>query len=123
MRIVTMLLHIGKNRLIGDIQREFNLLFPFLRLEFYRVDESNIIPSKRFLPEKYSLQYAGHNPNEGDIHVNGEMTVLQLEQQFLSLFGLGVQVKRKSGNLWLETTMTDNWTLEKQNQHGREISV
>ena len=67
-----MLLHIGKNRLIGDIQREFNLLFPFLRLEFYRVDESNIIPSKRFLPEKYSLQYAGHNPNEGDIHVNGE---------------------------------------------------
>jgi hypothetical protein len=118
-----MFLHIAINRSIGDIQKEFNLLFPFLRLEFYRADESNLVNPKRFLPEKYMLQYAGHSPKEGDICVYGDMTVSQLEQEFLSLFGLGVQVKRKSGNLWLETTMTDNWTLKKQNEHGKEISV
>ena len=118
-----MLLHIASNRLIGDIQREFNLLFPFLKLEFYRADETNYVQPKRFLPEKYIIQYAGHERKDGDIRVYGEMTVSQLEKEFLSLFGLGVQVKRKSGNLWLETTMTDNWTLQKQNEHGREISI
>jgi hypothetical protein len=25
--------------------------------------------------------------------------------------------------LWLETTMTDNWTLQKQNENGREVSI
>jgi hypothetical protein len=32
-------------------------------------------------------------------------------------------VFRKSGNLWLETTMTDDWTLQQQNDHGYEIST
>jgi hypothetical protein len=34
-----------------------------------------------------------------------------------------VQVSRKSGTLWLETTMTDSWTLGQQNEHGRELST
>lgn len=117
-----MLLHITSNRLIADIQREFNAAFPFLKLEFYRADESSPLPVKRFLPGKYVIQNARHNKSEGNIQVNENMTVSQLEKEFLAVFGLGVQVHRKSGNLWLETTMTDNWTLQKQNEHGREIS-
>ena len=47
----------------------------------------------------------------------------ELEKIFKDQFGLAVQVFRKSGNLWLETTMTDNWTLQQQNNHGKEISA
>ncbi|MEI9910895.1 MAG: hypothetical protein WDO71_15215 [Bacteroidota bacterium] len=50
------------------------------------------------------------------------MTVGQLEDIFQKQFGLQVQVSRRSGTLWLETTMTDNWTLKQQNDHGRELS-
>jgi hypothetical protein len=39
------------------------------------------------------------------------------------LFGVPVQILRKSGKIWLETTMTDHWTLLQQNQHGEEISA
>ena len=45
------------------------------------------------------------------------------EKIFKDQFSLAVQVFRRSGNLWLETTMTDNWTLRQQNEHGREIST
>ncbi len=119
-----MLLHIASTRLIGDIQKDFNMVFPFLKLEFYRADETlSGSGAKRFLPGKYAVQNARRSKQEGDVLVDENMTVSQLENQFLALFGLGVQVHRKSGNLWLETTMTDNWTLQKQNEHGRELST
>jgi hypothetical protein len=51
------------------------------------------------------------------------MKVKDLEKIFKDQFSLAMQVFRKSGNLWLETTMTDNWTLQQQNEHGREIST
>lgn len=51
------------------------------------------------------------------------MKVSELEKLFKDKFKLAVQVFRKSGNLWLETTMTDNWSLLQQNNHGREIST
>ncbi|HEX7845439.1 MAG TPA: hypothetical protein VF476_06510 [Chitinophagaceae bacterium] len=118
-----MFMHIAPERLIGDIQREFNTVFPFLKLEFYRPGESAFLPAKRFLPPKYAIQNVDPTDHEGYAVVNESMTVAELEHQFLNLFGVGVQVYRKSGNLWLETTMTDNWTLQKQNEHGREISI
>jgi len=45
-----------------------------------------------------------------------------LEKSFYDRFDMLVQVSRKSGSIWLETTMTDNWTLKQQNDHGRELS-
>jgi len=38
-------------------------------------------------------------------------------------FGLPAQILRKSGNLWLETSMTNHWTLQQQNDHGRDIAM
>jgi hypothetical protein len=39
------------------------------------------------------------------------------------VYGLSVQVFRKSGNVWLETSATDNWTLRQQNNEGAELST
>ena len=51
------------------------------------------------------------------------MTVTDFENALMDQFGLSAQVFRRSGNLWLETTITDYWTLKQQNEHGREITV
>jgi hypothetical protein len=61
--------------------------------------------------------------DSGFVGVDESMTVLELENAFMDEFGLCVQVFRKSGNIWLETTMTDHWTLKQQSDHGREIST
>jgi hypothetical protein len=50
------------------------------------------------------------------------MTVSELESLLLQLFGLPVQVYRKSGNFWMETRMTRDWTLKQQNEHGKDIA-
>jgi len=50
------------------------------------------------------------------------MTVAEMEERFRDIYGLGVQVFRKSGTIWLETTVTDGWTLEDQNKQGEALS-
>jgi hypothetical protein len=60
--------------------------------------------------------------NNGELALNDLMTVGELENSLLENFGLNVQVSRRSGTLWLETTMSDKWTLKQQNDHGRELS-
>jgi hypothetical protein len=57
--------------------------------------------------------------NSENIDFNGQTTVWELEQEFEKKFGLHIQVFRKSGSIWLETTATDNWSLEQQNEQGK----
>ncbi len=105
---------------ICDIQDEFNHYYPYLKLEFFwgdgEKDQRHLLTNTGTKIE--NITYSMH---EGSIQVNDNMTVSELENTFLNRFGLQVQVFRKSGKLWLETTKTDDWTLEVQNSHGKEI--
>jgi hypothetical protein len=60
--------------------------------------------------------------SEGLLHISREMTVSQFEAKLYDDFGLSAQVFRKSGNVWLETSATDAWTLAQQNEEGAELS-
>jgi hypothetical protein len=117
-----MILIILKNKTIREVQQDFNNQYPFLKLEFYKPVNGTFSPLKRHLGHSTLLESAGLK-NNGELTISDEMTVAELEKSFLNLFGLNVQVSRKSGILWLETTMTDKWSLQKQNGHGREISL
>ena len=111
-----------KNRPIRDVQNAFNKEYPFLKLEFYK-PASESQPSVKSHLSYSTLQKDAGLKRDGEVEINNEITVAELEKSFLALFGLNVQVSRKSGMLWLETTMTDKWSLEKQNTHGKEISL
>lgn len=116
------MLDISQNRTISDIQQDFNSQYPFLKLEFYKVQRlDEALTVRKHLDKSIPLKLAGVK-NGGILEVNERMTVKEFEKAFLQNFGLVVQVSRKSGMLWLETTLTDNWTLAKQNEYGREIS-
>jgi len=119
-----MKIRITPTRLISEVQQEFNTLFPFLKLEFFR--------SKGYQPGPVANHIIPHNRRIGDcqvaitdgtIEINKNMKVKELERIFKELFRLNVQVFRQSGNLWLQTTITDEWTLQNQNEHGMEISL
>jgi hypothetical protein len=62
------------------------------------------------------------NQRVGEIIISKQTLVSDLEHQFENDFGLYVQVFRKSGRIWLETTATDNWTLEQQNEEGKSLN-
>ena len=116
-----MLLEISKDKTILDIQQDFNLRFPFLKLEFYK--PGDLATARKHLPGYTLLSAAGFKNGNTIMELDNGMTVAELERKFRNEYGLDVQVSRKSGVLWLETTMTDNWSLEKQNEHGKEISL
>jgi hypothetical protein len=109
---------------VSDIQREFNQLFPFLKLEFFKNKHAyrEASPKQSKLPHYLLLRDLAKELPE-QIGLSESMTVQQLEKLFEDQLGLHLQVFRKSGTLWLETTITDSWTLKQQNEHGMEISL
>ena len=120
-----MQLHIAPNRIISDIQKEFNKMFPFLKIEFFSnksFSRSNF-SAQQIISQSRKIGDTQLTKSDGDIEIAEEMKVSELENIFKDQFSLAVQVFRKSGSIWLETTMTDNWTLQQQNNHGREIST
>lgn len=59
--------------------------------------------------------------NKGSLEIHPYTTVMDLEQEFQDSFGLSIQVFRKSGDVWIETTVTDDWTLAKQNEEAESF--
>lgn len=117
-----MTLHLNADRAIQDVQQEFTGAYPFLKLEFFTKPGSGENSFyRKHLNREVPIQSAGLK-QRGEFHLTDNMTVGELENKLRSEFGLQVQVSRKSGNCWLETTMTDGWTLKQQNDHGRDLS-
>ena len=106
---------------IRDIQFAFSKLYPYLRIEFYRGENLQKGEYRKFLSGSLPLSAAGLRRG-GDVVISDAMTVDQLENELRQNFGLIMQALRKSGNIWLEINMSGNWTLERQNEQGRELS-
>lgn len=121
----SMKIKIDRNKPLSAIQAEFNNIFPYLKLEFFSkthgVGEAstkqNLVSNNKKLED-----FVGFNIDKGELTITSAMTVKDLEQNFKEAYGLSVQVFRKSGKVWLETTVTDGWTLEEQNMQGEELS-
>lgn len=119
-----MTIEISDNREIVTIQKEFSEKFPYLNLVFFsKPHASGMGSSKKIMvSNSHTLKECRRKHNTGNIEITPEMTVNELEGKFWADFGLSIQVFRKSGSSWLETTATDKWTLEKQNQMGHDIT-
>ncbi len=111
---------IQPNFKIADLQTAFSKKFPGLKIEFYKKEHStregshqkNQLDADTLLSELIGIK------KSGEIDIRPEMTVEELESTFESDFGLHVQVFRRSAAIWLQTTTTDDWTLEVQNRKG-----
>ncbi len=102
------------------IQHAFQAKFPYLKLEFYaaRHEAGEGSPQKDKLDPELTLREVRQKHTEGDLRIRGAMPVRDFEQAVYEKFGLNAQVFRKSGNIWMQTTATDHWTLEEQNRKG-----
>jgi hypothetical protein len=113
-------------RQITEVQEDFTRGYPFLKIEFFKngAVRQDRYPAKQKIDHQQKLKHAWYwKKDEGYLDIKDAMSVLELENALINEFGLSAQVYRKSGNVWLETTMTDNWTLKQQNDHGRELTM
>jgi hypothetical protein len=117
-------INIGDKKKIAEIQKEFSSLFPYLKIEFFSEPHGMGAPSskKTMLQPTKTLGECRAIHTNGTVNITPEITVAELEESFRKNFGLSAQVFRKSGGAWLETTVTDAWSLDKQNKQGEALS-
>lgn len=107
--------------LIGDIQHQFNLLYPFLKIEFLK--QSGHASGKHVkLPATHRIIDASGTCTSCVLNVDKDRTIAQIADDCMQKLGLSLQVLRKSGNVWNLISITDSWTLENQNNAARFIS-
>jgi hypothetical protein len=110
---------------ISAVKKEFNTHFPFLKLEFFHhAHKPHAGSAKKDLikTDVVLKSLVGTNGKSSQVIVNEDMQVATLEKLFQDKFNISAQVFRKSGNSWLETSVTDDWTLKQQNEAGEELS-
>jgi hypothetical protein len=119
-----MTIQINDHRKIVAIQKEFSNLLPYLKIEFFSKSHKSGTPSskKTMKDASETIGQCRVVHNKGALSITPSMTVTELEQNFRDIYGLSVQVFRKSGNVWLQSTATDTWTLEEQNLQGEALS-
>lgn len=112
---------IHPNLTIEQVVNEFSSKFPGLKLELYSEEHKegeNSAPSS-MLDHSKKLKEINPSLSEVELILDPQMKVADLENEFKNTFGLNVQVFRRSNKLWLQTSATDNWTLEVQNRKGQ----
>jgi hypothetical protein len=127
--------NIARPRLIKEVQEQFTQTYPYLKIDFTKGKGGRAVNSLVPNGTNAALPYpAGQDDAEDIIHtsvqkllwdefgLNDEMKISELEVLLQYEFGLPAQILRKSGNMWLETRMTQHWTLRQQNDHGKDIA-
>ncbi len=109
---------------VKEIQQEFSKHYPYLKIEFFRKapQKSHAFRSADSIPGSTNLRFIRSNHKAGKISAASKIKVAQLKQILEDEFGLHSKIFRKSGSVWIETSLTNEWTLEMQNREGFEIS-
>ena len=117
-----MKIYIKDDLTIEEVKVAFSEAFPGLKIEFVKhghqpgqgSSKSEIITGN---PKLWELRKFH---TEFEIEINENQKVEDIEGIFHNKFGLNIQLFRKSGNVWIETVHTDNWTLKEQMQRSAE---
>ena len=115
-----MKLKITVHSTIKEVQDAFSKVYPALKIEFYKKGH----PENRLSDKRYKINSEGAGAlqtifsKKALVDINKNMIVAEFEKNFFETFGIAAQIFRRSGNIWLQTSKTDDWTLEKQNAQG-----
>jgi hypothetical protein len=120
-----MTITINADATVASINEEFNLLFPFLKLQFFKKPHKIDEPSSKKEMYAYNVIIGKlqNNRKSGTIELTPLTLVAELEELFKDHFDLNAQVFRNSGKLWLETSGTDSYSLKALNELGKANSL
>lgn len=117
-----MKIHIDQDTTLGALKVAFTSTWPHLKLVFFtKPHEEHRGTGAKFMisDEKQTVgQTAAGFQGAVDVVMDDKTTVWQLEQLFETQLGLHVHVFRRSGNTWLESTVSDDLTLAQQEAKG-----
>lgn len=109
---------------LKEIKEAFSSKFPHLRIEFYSKShqEGEGTDASAIYDDNLRLLDIRKEGQMGEVSIHGNLKTASLEKIFSDEFGIHIQVFRKSGNVWLQTTVTDDWTLSEQEKEAAAIN-
>lgn len=112
-------MYIDNETSIKNIQQAFNDLYPLLWIDFYyKRKNRTVFHSELKISADKRLKEFMMLKQKSLIDVNGERTVNDLKRELESLLNVEVHILRKAGNVWIGTSLTQDWTLNHQSQAG-----
>ena len=106
---------INKRTTIESIQREFRNFFPGLKLEFFLCKQGmrSVYPDSKRLDPKSLIASKSQHILDGEIRINSSDKVSEIEKMFYARFGLCAQIFFKSNNGWMQTVMSDHYSIRR----------
>lgn len=113
-------MEIQNDRTLQELKQAFSAQFPSLKIEFYATphDPGHGSAAREQLDERLRVGEVRNGGASGSIELNPEMSAADFERLLSEQYQLHAQLFRRSGNIWLQTTSTDSWTLAEQNRKG-----
>jgi hypothetical protein len=116
-------IRIEPRRTFDEINERINSTYPFLKIE--RLSSLHKTLDVQVKNENLGAVY---NPKKETtqnslITVDDNTTVADLINLLKEKLHLHVKVLRRSNDLWIETSLTNNWTLKKQNMAGKQFNA
>ncbi len=120
-----MKLQINQETKIKDVQKTFSGVYPFLKIEFYKNPhaEKKLSADEDKISADETLSEVGNFKKPETIDINKHRTVASLESEFYEKLGVAAQVSRRTGTIWIETSLTDERSLGLQNKQGKMASM
>ncbi len=111
-----MQLEINDNLSVSALQVKFSQSFPYLKLEFYTKAHhwQGASDDKKRVPPHTLLGAIRHKTTSGVFNIKSGHKTGQVERDFKTIYGLQVQVFRLQDESWVQTTGTDDLTLQQQ---------
>ena len=115
-------LQVNRNITTMDVKQAFAQRYAGLKLEFFNKAHGDHegSPRKDMVEEEVLLSSLNPDMPDEALRVTANMKVSDLESAFEDKLGLHVQVFRKMGHIWIETTRTDHYTLSEQMEMSKE---
>jgi len=109
---------INSRRRISAIQEEFSAIFPGLTLAFYaKPSHPGAAPSTKLIRHSgKTLQDCRINHNDGTIEILPTMNISDVKENFRDVFGLSVEILKKTKDGSEEKPVSNNLTLEETNK-------
>jgi hypothetical protein len=109
---ITMRLSNSMQRTIRALQRDFHEAYPYLKIE---VDDADLLNKEVESTQEFEKTLL-------PVNIEKERTVFEVEKNCKEVFGFPVHIFRKSSKVWVATSYTSHWSLEKQNREAEQIS-
>ena len=103
---------------VGELQEEFSMKYPYLKIEFYVENEA-----QHPVPQNTRLDFALKTQVSMKMLIKPQHTIQDIIRKFKDKYNICISIMAQSDKTWVQVTKADYWSLEYQNDHAQRLNM